>query len=68
LWAARTFERFGGGGHSLSRRGLAREKSKPGYAAIDADAVDRELAYYLIHRLKADGDPGIAAFKNWIWH
>ncbi len=30
------------------------------------DAVDRELAYYLVHRLRADGDPGIAAFKNWI--
>ena len=28
--------------------------------------MDCELAYYLIHRLKADGDPGIAAFKNWI--
>jgi len=30
------------------------------------DAVDCELAYYLIHRPRADGDPGIAAFKNWI--
>jgi LysR family glycine cleavage system transcriptional activator len=30
------------------------------------DAMDCELAYYLIHRLKADSDPGIAAFKNWI--
>jgi len=27
------------------------------------DAVHCELAYYLIHRLRADGDPGIAAFK-----
>jgi hypothetical protein len=30
------------------------------------DAVDCELAYYLIHRLRADGDPGVATFKNWI--
>src|ERR1700752_145750 len=30
------------------------------------DAVDCELAYYLIHPPRADGDPGIAAFKNWI--
>ena len=30
------------------------------------DAVDCELAYYLIHRSRADGDPGIAAFTNWI--
>jgi LysR family transcriptional regulator, glycine cleavage system transcriptional activator len=29
-------------------------------------AVDCELAYYLIHSLKAGGDPGIAEFKNWI--
>ena len=30
------------------------------------DAVDCELAYYLIHRPGADSDPGIAAFKHWI--
>lgn len=30
------------------------------------EAVECELAYYLIHRPKADTDPGIAAFKNWI--
>jgi LysR family glycine cleavage system transcriptional activator len=30
------------------------------------DAMDCELAYYLIHRPEADDDPGIAAFKNWI--
>jgi LysR family glycine cleavage system transcriptional activator len=30
------------------------------------DAVDCELAYYLIHRPGADGDPAIAAFKTWI--
>jgi DNA-binding transcriptional LysR family regulator len=30
------------------------------------DAMDCELAYYLVHRPRADGDPGIAAFKNWI--
>jgi LysR family glycine cleavage system transcriptional activator len=30
------------------------------------DAMDCELAYYLIHRPKADSDPGIAAFKDWI--
>ena len=31
-----------------------------------AGAVDCELAYYLIHSLKAGGDPGIAEFKNWV--
>jgi len=30
------------------------------------DAMDCELAYYFIHRPKADDDPAIAAFKNWI--
>jgi LysR family transcriptional regulator, glycine cleavage system transcriptional activator len=30
------------------------------------DAVDCELAYYLIHSLRTGGDPGIAEFKNWI--
>jgi hypothetical protein len=30
------------------------------------DAVNCELAYYLIHRPRAEGDLGIAAFKNWI--
>jgi LysR family glycine cleavage system transcriptional activator len=30
------------------------------------DAMDCELAYYLVHRPKADSDTGIAAFKNWI--
>ena len=30
------------------------------------DAVNCELAYYLIHRPGADGDPAIAAFKAWI--
>jgi LysR family transcriptional regulator, glycine cleavage system transcriptional activator len=25
-----------------------------------------ELAYYLVHRPRADSDPGIAAFKDWI--
>src|ERR1700761_4655286 len=30
------------------------------------EALDCELAYYLIHRPKADADPGIAAFKNWV--
>src|SRR5215470_7339019 len=30
------------------------------------NAVDCELGYYLVHRPRADGDPGIAAFKNWI--
>jgi hypothetical protein len=30
------------------------------------DALGCELAYYLIYRPRADGDPGIAAFKNWI--
>jgi LysR family glycine cleavage system transcriptional activator len=30
------------------------------------EAVKCELAYYLVHRPKADSDPGIAAFKNWL--
>jgi LysR family glycine cleavage system transcriptional activator len=30
------------------------------------EAMDCELAYYLVHRTKADSDPGIAAFKTWI--
>ncbi|WP_424630626.1 transcriptional regulator GcvA [Bradyrhizobium sp. SYSU BS000235] len=30
------------------------------------EAVDCELAYYLVHRPKADSDPGIAAFKDWV--
>jgi LysR family transcriptional regulator, glycine cleavage system transcriptional activator len=30
------------------------------------EAVECELAYYLVHRPKADSDPGIAAFKNWV--
>jgi LysR family transcriptional regulator, glycine cleavage system transcriptional activator len=30
------------------------------------DAMDCELAYYLIHRPKTGCDPGIAAFKSWI--
>jgi LysR family glycine cleavage system transcriptional activator len=30
------------------------------------DALDCELAYYLIHRPGADSDPGIGAFKDWI--
>jgi LysR family glycine cleavage system transcriptional activator len=30
------------------------------------EAVECELAYYLVHRPKADSDPGIAAFKNWL--
>jgi LysR family glycine cleavage system transcriptional activator len=30
------------------------------------EAVHCELAYYVIHRPGADGDPGIAALKNWI--
>jgi LysR family glycine cleavage system transcriptional activator len=30
------------------------------------EAVDCELAYYLIHRPRADSDPGIAEFKHWI--
>ena len=30
------------------------------------DAVDCELAYYLIHALTTGSDPGIAEFKNWI--
>jgi LysR family glycine cleavage system transcriptional activator len=28
--------------------------------------VNCELAYYLIHRPKADSDPGLAAFKDWV--
>lgn len=31
------------------------------------EALDCELAYYLVHRSKADSDPGIIAFKNWIF-
>ena len=30
------------------------------------DAMECELAYYVIHSLTAGGDPGIAEFKNWI--
>jgi LysR family glycine cleavage system transcriptional activator len=30
------------------------------------EALDCELAYYLVHRPKADSEPGIAALKNWI--
>jgi LysR family transcriptional regulator, glycine cleavage system transcriptional activator len=30
------------------------------------DALDCELAYYVVHRPRADDDPGIAAFKDWI--
>ena len=30
------------------------------------DAMGCELAYYLVHRPRADGDPGIAAFRDWI--
>jgi LysR family glycine cleavage system transcriptional activator len=30
------------------------------------EAVECELAYFLVHRPKADSDPGIAAFKNWV--
>ncbi|MGY3615140.1 transcriptional regulator GcvA [Bradyrhizobium sp. USDA 10063] len=30
------------------------------------DAMSCELGYYVVHRPGADGDPGIAAFKDWI--
>jgi LysR family glycine cleavage system transcriptional activator len=30
------------------------------------EAIDCELGYYIVHRPRADGAPGIAAFKNWI--
>jgi LysR family glycine cleavage system transcriptional activator len=30
------------------------------------EALECELAYYLVHRPKADDDPGIAALKSWI--
>jgi LysR family glycine cleavage system transcriptional activator len=30
------------------------------------EGLDCELAYYLVHRPRADSDPGIAAFKDWI--
>ncbi|WP_027584922.1 transcriptional regulator GcvA [Bradyrhizobium sp. Ai1a-2] len=30
------------------------------------EAINCELAYYVVHRPGADGDPGIAAFKDWI--
>lgn len=30
------------------------------------EAVECEFAYYLVHRPKADSDPGIAAFKDWV--
>jgi LysR family glycine cleavage system transcriptional activator len=30
------------------------------------EALICELAYYLVHRPKADSDPGLAAFKDWV--
>jgi LysR family glycine cleavage system transcriptional activator len=30
------------------------------------DALDYDFGYYLIHRPKADSEPGISAFKTWI--
>ena len=56
-----------GGGVALGRTTLVTLDLAAGRLVRPfGDAVDCEFAYYLIHPPRADGDPGIAAFKNWI--
>jgi LysR family glycine cleavage system transcriptional activator len=56
-----------GNGVALGRTALVAKDLATGRLVRPfGDAMDCELAYYLIHRPAADSDPGIAAFKNWI--
>jgi LysR family transcriptional regulator, glycine cleavage system transcriptional activator len=45
---------------------VARDLAAGRLVRPSGDATDCALAYYLIHRPKADSEPGIAAFKTWI--
>src|SRR5262249_46039048 len=56
-----------GNGVALGRTTLvARDLTEGRLVRPFGNALECELAYYLIHRPGADDNPGIAAFKNWI--